>query len=719
MSSPVPAFLPWATAPAFVPVATAMPVPLAKAVPVEYPSVYLPDYAVTVTCPSWICNPIGATPDKTTSTPADSSANLFSDALNSINEIVFRKESDIVIEKPTPTLKPATLTVSAPDAYTHYLFVPDSYPLWFPWVEGPVLKWGVIYPVLKIGNKAWWALEVSGIFDLTFKYCPSTHEIVPYIWHKGLPFLSDFWKLLVRLIGFALLYVLKACVDIAVGVAISLKKDVVPWVLERVAHYIEYVISLMIALTFRDYVQILTVIDLFLLRKHFMANDSMTGRTMAYFQHHLMGLRGAFSAHRRQVVAQRAALVARIGIHTRYMAMLRRDTNDLANAFFAVKNQVNEDLEVLDKRSDLHRKDILTLQRNTETRFKAVEERLDNVETAVEGHDADIRVMRGNIEDLKDRVKKQRKETIACFRVVEAVLEAADADIRVIHNDITDDKEQISKSQQHIDNVESLVEDAAKLIEQQLGAVNQNIRNIDQTVADVLKTVTKAQKQVTGVKDKIRPIEESLDSFREWCIGANNKFETISSTTAVIKTAIAAVRSTATLLKDHLIQLFDKVLPQFSQDVMHAYAHLDTQPGSPIEIEVVLNERLQNTLVRMISEKLTSEVTQSGAVEEQITALRKQLADLQKLLAQKSEEAGAVQQQLTALQEQITSLMMFGRIGADVHNSLAEAHNALEDRVQSLVRETSTATVQDLEQDEDLEPAPLRIKKKPPVDDSF
>lgn len=193
MSSPAPAFLPWAIIPSYAPVATAIPmpvstvVPFANAGPVEYPSIYLPGYAVTLTCPSWICNPIGATSDNTTSSLAGSSARIFTDALTSINEVIFGKQPapadhapiDIAIVKPTPTLAPGTLTVSALDAY-------PSLSSWFP---DPILKWGTIFPIAQICYKIWWSLDFSSVFDLIWTYFSGIHTIAPYIWHEVFPYI--------------------------------------------------------------------------------------------------------------------------------------------------------------------------------------------------------------------------------------------------------------------------------------------------------------------------------------------------------------------------------------------------------------------------------------------------------------------------------------------------------------------------------------------------
>jgi hypothetical protein len=169
------------------PVSTARTVtPCPKDGRVVFPSISLLDHAVTVTCPSIICNPICGEPCNST--------NIFKGALKSINGILFGKKehkssADNIIVTPTQAL-PTFTTLSAPDAVgTHFLFVPGSYPLWSPWVEDPILKWGVINTWAMARLKTWTVLKISGTFDFIDKYCPIVNTFGPFIWYKVFPFI--------------------------------------------------------------------------------------------------------------------------------------------------------------------------------------------------------------------------------------------------------------------------------------------------------------------------------------------------------------------------------------------------------------------------------------------------------------------------------------------------------------------------------------------------
>lgn len=355
--------------------------------------------------------------------------------------------------------------------------------------------------------------------------------------------------------------------------------------------------------------------------------EALYGRTNAHAQ--------ITSALQQHVVEHFEALYGRSNAHTQIISALQQFAHDANNVFLTyiikleqiianinshlddlreICEALNERVNVIDERLDLHRKDILTLQRHMETRLKATEERFDDVETVVEGHDADIRVVHSRSNTFKDHVKKKYKELREHFHVVETLFEAMDADIRVIRGNVT---EQDGQAQQRISSVEVLVDDVEKLLGQQLGAVEESVHKMKQTVYQVLKKISNAEKKATDAKHTVSVLEESFETYNKWCIKANDEFTTLSGDIANVKIAMSAVRSTSTLHKDYLIYVFDKLLPQFSQDVTHSYAHIDAQPGAPVQIEVILNERLQTALLRMISDKLISTVSQPGASEEE------------------------------------------------------------------------------------------------------
>jgi hypothetical protein len=193
MSPPVPTPVVWTT-PLYTPIATAMPTPVSTpptATPcpegsrLAYPSIHLFDHAVTITCPSPVCRPICE--------QISNSTNIFDGALKSINNILFGKWSKAstnnIIVTPTHAL-PAFKTLSAPDLIgTHFLFVPQSYPLWSPWVEDPILKFGVIYTWAVAKFETWTALKNLGTFNFIKKYRPIVNTFGPYIRYKALPLL--------------------------------------------------------------------------------------------------------------------------------------------------------------------------------------------------------------------------------------------------------------------------------------------------------------------------------------------------------------------------------------------------------------------------------------------------------------------------------------------------------------------------------------------------
>ncbi|KAL5424397.1 hypothetical protein PMIN06_013054 [Paraphaeosphaeria minitans] len=745
MSSPVPGFLPWATAPAFVPIATAFPTPVPLVVPldqtgqVKYPSI----------CPSIVCS---------TFSFVDNSINLYHDAVNFASQLVWGKspaadpnDGVLSIDMPTPTRKLQTQTVPAPDVQRIHLLAPGSYPLWSPWNEDPIVTWVYVHNLAQICNKTWWALEKMGVFDFTQKHCPIAQKIGPYIWHTGLPLVFSSIMLLVQILWVLLLVLLMGClavagkaftlvhlvtqiafglglwvlerglrsteyVTISAGQAISVLKNVGPWVLEdvirsieyvsssigeallspknvgswifeRVAQYMGYFDSLVTVLTFRDYVQIATIIILASVCKFLLDRETMLRNAFACQDQRLNHLTGGlnmvhdyaiywrdcFPGFRSHVTEHLENLYGLSNANSGGISALRQFNSDATNVFFAYRDQVHNEHEalhgelnshgghiidllgkttatnirvdsseekndvlqqlinIIDGRLGAYRRDMFTMHQIIETRSKAVEERFEDVETvveeveiAVQHHDADIRVIRDGIHDFKAHVKKQHDNFHKYFRIASVFLNASDADIRVIRDSVTDLNGQAGKAVQRIWSLEILAQQAKEVEEsmmQQLAAVQGNLNTINQTITDSLeklnnteKEATHTQTQISGLPSKLRALEECFATYNTWCADTNTRFHTLIADMAKISLAMAKMRNTSILHKDYILYLFSKVLPEFSHHALQSYIGTvaDAQPGSPLQVDVVLNEQMRTTLLRKLSEDMVSKASQAS-----------------------------------------------------------------------------------------------------------
>jgi hypothetical protein len=362
-------------------------------------------------------------------------------------------------------------------------------------------------------------------------------------------------------------------------------------------------------------------------------------------------------------------------------------------------------VHVVEKQIDIGRKYVLQLERDNRSNFRFVLGRIYEISTAVEANNTDIRSQGDVINSFGRRVSDLETHSIA-----------TDSSIWVIRQELVGVKEQIDAALKQIGNAQEQFDTFKKRI----GNVDQQAHNSDKLITKILKLVNEssreakdAQTQAKGFTEQLRAVQKSIGEFKEWTTDANDKFQKVYREIGKVSMGLASLKMCSTLHKDHLIQLYDKVCPEFAEKLMDSYTFLNQQPGSVIKAEVLLGKTMQNTLVRAIGEKYTSALVQSGEIKEQLATLQGQVTRLRALLPADQGYSSFVRDQVAALQEQVTGLQEFARIGADVHNLLADAQVSLEDRVEDRVPESIDAMIGSLEQD--LTPAPLKIRKKQPA----
>ncbi|OAG00139.1 uncharacterized protein CC84DRAFT_1168991 [Paraphaeosphaeria sporulosa] len=284
---------------------------------------------------------------------------------------------------------------------------------------------------------------------------------------------------------------------------------------------------------------------------------------------------------------------------------------------------------IIDGRLGAHRHAMLTMQQIIEARFSEVDERFEDVEavageveTAVQGHHVDIRFIRDSIDAFKAHVEKQHGSLYEYFRITKALLDATDADVRVIRENVTGLTGQVSKAVQRICSLETLAKEAEELFKQQLAAVQGNITTINQRLTSGLekltitdKKATAAQTQIAGVTSKLRALQDCFATYNAWWADANTQFRTLLANIAKTNMAVATLRNTSTLHKDYILFLYSQVLPEFSRDALQTYTDtvVDAQPGAPLQVDVVLNERVQSALLRMLGEQMGPEASRAGS----------------------------------------------------------------------------------------------------------
>jgi chromosome segregation ATPase len=360
-----------------------------------------------------------------------------------------------------------------------------------------------------------------------------------------------------------------------------------------------------------------------------------------------------------------------VDAHNSMILQLHKDAasrfEGVQGEFDALRNDqhvTQERVHVLEKQIDLSRKYMMHLEQETASNFRFVLGRIFEVSTAVEANDADIRVQADVVNSLGGRVSDLETHT-----------EATESSIWCIREDVTGVMEQIDDACKLIGNVQEQCDASTKRI----GNIDKQAHTSDNLVTDILKLVNESfreaqqvQTQVKGVTERLLAMQATMDEFKEWITYANDKFQRVYQEVGKVSMALGSMKVCSTLHKDHLIQLYDKVYPELAKTLIESYSYLKRQSGNVIKAEVVFSKTLQDALIRVISEKYTSALVQSGDIKEQLATLQGQVAGLQES----------------------------ARVGA------AGAQDALGDRLEERLPES-------LEQE--LMPAPLRIQKKQPA----
>ncbi|KAL1610756.1 hypothetical protein SLS60_002426 [Paraconiothyrium brasiliense] len=601
---------------------------------------------------------VDAIPKNTSSTPADSSAGLFNDALQYVNELVFGKEestlTDIITVNATVT-PPTSETLSAIDAYDLFFLAPASSRLESPWKQEPIWKY-FRFTLALVRFSTWHVLEFLGVFDFVQKYCPIVGQILPFIFFEALPWSFKYTKLVTTVSGSYIEWLADISDNVPADTVASLTenvenvKNVGAWTHEHVARFLMYTISYVTALEYRDWQIVILAVMLSKLNYQFHANRAASQHTLELLElkntarghmfhavaRHFSNFRNAqnrlsfdFQEHRKDIKllqgyvyrTQKAILSLQshadrldeaIDEINQEQSRQHHNLNHLLCATRGYNRRYEARFRSIENKGRALRTGIRQLQQRvdiTENRISIVEARTDlhRQELAQLGRDAEMERIRTDIieEETNDRLATLGDGIIEVL----VAAEANDLDVRVIREEGTKLKELVGNITalsvfalilltyvlELVGNVKDQVTDAGNMATK----AQQNAINARGSATNAQGTAANARRFATELKRQVDTILEQHNDIKEWATEANTKFVYLCSETVKVLTAIAALKGTAVLAKNQIIVLFDKIDPEMAKMISKQWITLSTQAVDELKIE-----RWQSEAIRLINERL-------------------------------------------------------------------------------------------------------------------